>query len=586
LTANPRHRRRALALALSASALAATPADAEVVGDSVADDHNIGVFHNIDFVAAFGAAPGTATTVEVLRDGHRIGTATGAAIDVGEFPAPNNGGLEVNHGPEGAPVPGDCWEGVTPDVIPGDHVTVTRGAEVEEIIVDDITIDDGPTRLDDGDVLLRGRAALADGTPIPISRLDSGEVRNSSDFRGAPTRLFRTPGTTDGWTAIYDDEVTLERERNGPHSPDQRAQLLLSGDHAMGYGHVAPLPRETQLFEGTEAPGPAPGCSAPSESNAVAGADDEAINAASGALTVNGTAISGTLDDDVTGAAVSISDGTRTITRDATGNFGAAGQAAWTASFTRAQLETLADGDITVSARYAAGGGTLGGKTLTLVKDTVAPALTTSVPPGAHTGPLSVALSAGPGETITYRLDGLPQTDADAPYTGPIALGFGTTTIGVRVTDAAGNVTDGTLTYTVNPPPAAPAAPPAAPPATPAPVLAPLTLATPSRTLRAGILRSTRRIRTRTARRRGIRVAFRAPRGTRAARLRLYKVRGSSRHRLVQRTVRTRAGRRAFRLRSRRLRPGLYRITVRVGASRATLGRARTKMVRLVRSTR
>ena len=137
---------------------------------------------------------------------------------------------------------------------------VTRGAVVEEVEVDDITVDEGPFVNSEGNVELRGTAALANGTPIAISRLDSAEVRNSSDFRGAPTSLFRTPGTTDGWTAIYDVGVALERERNGPLGPADRTALLLAGDHAMGFGHVAPLPLETQLFEGGEVPGPAPGC--------------------------------------------------------------------------------------------------------------------------------------------------------------------------------------------------------------------------------------------------------------------------------------------------------------------------------------
>ena len=86
----------------------------------VAAGHNITVFHNIDFVTASGWAAGEQITVNVNRRGALIGTATGAASDpeaTGSF------GLEVNHGPEAAPVAGDCWEGTRPTFAP---VTASR----------------------------------------------------------------------------------------------------------------------------------------------------------------------------------------------------------------------------------------------------------------------------------------------------------------------------------------------------------------------------------------------------------------------------------------------------------------------------
>src|SRR5207244_8861617 len=91
-----------------------------------------------------------------------------------------------------------------PDIVPADIAGGPRGAAVEEFEVDNITIDDGPFVDSVGNIVVRGTAALADGTPIPIERLDSGEVRNTSTFRGAPTSVFRTPGTTAGWTMVYD----------------------------------------------------------------------------------------------------------------------------------------------------------------------------------------------------------------------------------------------------------------------------------------------------------------------------------------------------------------------------------------------
>lgn len=230
---------------------------------------NISVFHNIDFVAAIGYQPGTEMTVEVFKkDGTTLkGTATGTAVDAeGE-----GAGLEVNHGPEGAPVPGDCWEGTVPNVVPGDLIRVTgtnpNGTEVtDEVLVDNIRINRAPadntaTVKNKTDVIVRGVASYANGTPIPIAKLNSGEVRQPKPrFRANPNRIIRTPGTTNGWTAIYRAPYKIFQMPD-PLTLAQQKRAVLNGTHAMGYGHVAPLPPETQLVEGVgTANGPAAGC--------------------------------------------------------------------------------------------------------------------------------------------------------------------------------------------------------------------------------------------------------------------------------------------------------------------------------------
>ncbi len=97
------------AAALVPTMLSTTPAQGTVV--NVADGHNITVFHNIDFVAVVGYDEGEVLTVQVVRNGAVIGTATGPA----RGDAVDGFGLEVNHGPEGAPLAGDCWVGGTPE---------------------------------------------------------------------------------------------------------------------------------------------------------------------------------------------------------------------------------------------------------------------------------------------------------------------------------------------------------------------------------------------------------------------------------------------------------------------------------------
>lgn len=83
--------------------------------------------------------------MDVFRGEHRIATASGPAV-----PTPEGPGLEVNHGPAGAAAEGDCWEGVTPDILPGDRVVVTDAAgATDSILVDDVSIDpEGPVDTD------------------------------------------------------------------------------------------------------------------------------------------------------------------------------------------------------------------------------------------------------------------------------------------------------------------------------------------------------------------------------------------------------------------------------------------------------
>jgi Chitobiase/beta-hexosaminidase C-terminal domain len=581
----PRRWRAAFATAVIGSA-AAPPvpaAQAEVI--SVDANRNVGIFHNIDFVAGFGWQVGQPMTVEVFRNDQRIGSATGPTIAVDEG-LPLQGALEVNHGPEGAPQPGDCWTNFTPDIQPGDRVEVTQGLETDSVVIDPITVDRGPFVNSDGHVQVEGRAARPDGTPIPIAFLDSHGVLNTSKFRGGPNRLFRTPGTTDGYTMTFDPASPMSAAGRDGREPDgldveSRLGLLMSGEYGAGYGHVAPLPRETQLFEGNEdAPGPALGCEASrSESNGVTGADGSAVNITSADLVVNGTVMAGTFDNDITEVVAKVSDGTRTVSSAPIDVSGAV--RTWTATFRRADLAALADGDLTLSADYITSEGPIGGHTMVLPKDTVAPVVSASQAPGEYTGPLSVALGAGPGETIRYRTDGLPHGDNDRVYEGPIALPVGTTTIDVRVTDAAGNTSDQLLTYTVNE--AAAPAPPAV--AAPAPFVAPPVVVAPqpARSLSARTLRARKRIKVRTARRSGMRVSFLAPRGAKVAQVRLYRKSGSRKILVESRSMRVSSNKR-FAVRFRKVRKAaLYVTEIRVGASRRTLGAPSIFRTRVIR---
>jgi len=243
--------------------LSITPAEGTVV--TVAGGHNITVFHNIDFVAVVGYEDTDELTVQVVRNGSIIGTATGDAVG----DAVEGFGLEVNHGPEGIPVPGDCWEGGTPDIRPRDHIQVlVNGTLTDEVIVDRIRFGARGPRVVNGDVVVPFVAFRADGTAIRPGFIDSPEFRSVRDnqvrFEAGPGVVVeRRPGALPGQLQVrYKSPFRPARNRPGWNQAQLRRALLGDG-HAVGFGHVEVLPAEGMLVDGlTDTPGPALGCEA------------------------------------------------------------------------------------------------------------------------------------------------------------------------------------------------------------------------------------------------------------------------------------------------------------------------------------
>ena len=399
----PRRRRAAVvaSAALAASAMAAVPASATITPEGVAEGHNITVFHNIDFVAVTGWATGDPLTVTVQRGGVEIGTASGDASDP---EATGAAGLEVNHGPEAAPIPGDCWEGTTPDIRPGDVVTVTNTAtgDNDQVVVDDIRFTGNPFVAANGDVLVPFVARRANGAAIAPQFIDSPEFRATSRLRFEATDILvqRAAGGAPGELVMrYPSPFTPSRNRDLLNQTQLR-NLLLGDGHAVGFGHTDPLPLEAMLQDGlTDTPGPAPGCeSAPSTRWAVTSVTPATINlsnSSSGLLvrgrSSNATAVRAVLKD-TAGAVVEKS---IAITP--------ALDQRWSLSFGPGELTPL-NGNINVAGFYTVEGAELTGPTMTVLKDLVRPAAPRpSLPAGTYRR-ARVTLQNPAGDQIRYTL--------------------------------------------------------------------------------------------------------------------------------------------------------------------------------------
>lgn len=439
------------ATALLAAVMLAVPASASLPApDSVRGGHNISVFHNSDFVGVFGYPLGEKLTVDVYRGPHRIATAFGPAVST-----PEGGGLEINHGPAGTAAQGDCWEGHTPDILPGDRIMVTDSRGTDTVLVDDIAFAGAPeedlsTTVDKWDIVVEGHASYANGAPIPIKDLSSEVRQDVPRYLARPNEIERV-GTDDEWKATYTYPYNKIKNKEGLNATEEK-QAILTGNHEMGFGHAGPpLPPETQLAESGATGGPALGCEqAPREANTITTSDDEAVNLKSGKLTLGGTAMA-----DTTAVSVTLSDGNpaadvKVDTTDLSTNPGEKG---WSVTFSRQQLETLSDGTLKATGAYTqADRSSMTGATMSLSKDLIAPKLSATPEPKTANGPLSVALSVDGGERVRYTTDGSLPNDFSKVYRGvPIEL-TRTSTIRAFATDAAGNRTDSSFEYVIRQP--------------------------------------------------------------------------------------------------------------------------------------
>lgn len=566
-------------------------------GVSIRDGNHISVGHNTDFIAAFGSyAPGSTLSIDVYRGAHRIAHAAGPAVSgIEGF----SGGLEANHGPAGVPQPGDCWDTVTPDVRPGDKIVITDADGGEDsAYIDNITI--GNIAAAGTDVVVTGVARDAFGTPFDAATLDSGAWRSVLDGGnrgGAPGQL--TVDVAGNYTARYLASERWSQARGAPVDQNE----VLTASHEFGYGHpLVPPPAEIQVVSGEagalDVPGPALGCegSPAAGPNAITTADDEFVNLSSSTLVLGGTAAPG-----VGAVEVTLSDGTTSVAGVVTGpdtsGLGDETNQGWTATFSRADLDTLVDGNLTATASFD---GVEGGAPRSITKDTEAPGPVSASPaPGTYVGEQFVTLTPGTaGDVVRYRSNLDPTVRRSSGQQIRISQSQALT---VTATDAAGNERAAQqFAYTINQP--APL-PPAGQPATLAPATAPGSGSPAGSTGTAGSavdlftgplalnrLTTTSRISRSRARNVGLRLVMRLQEGTEVVRVRIYRRLAGGKRKLLSSGFRSTGGKSGlFRMRQnhrslrRSLIAGRYVVEVTPGASRTDLGETSRYNVRIVR---
>lgn len=399
------------ALATAAAVLCATGLTAPA-GAAVNGAHIIAALYKTSGLELSRYTPGATLTADVLRGGVRVGTMTGV-VD----PA---GALTVN--------PFSCWKDTTPEILPGDVVSVTGDGPVDTMVVQNVST--SLTRRDPQNpntILVTGTALDPAGLPLALAGGDVRIISKSAFANGKKVlRSTVTPGVTLG---------SFEARFAGFNASDQ--QLMLAAIDTRGVFRNAAL-NETTISQNPAVAGPIAPCTAPVARNAILSADRTAVNVTNVAsdLVLNGissgaTAVSVSLDDqDPATAAVT---GTATPTP-------AAGSQTWSVTIPAASVAALTDGTLTASGTYAVGGANLGGTSLTLPKDTVAPPAPTATPaPGLYNSAQSVTLSdADPGATVRYSNAATDPTIASPAVAGPIPV-TSTQTLKAIAVDQVGN---------------------------------------------------------------------------------------------------------------------------------------------------
>ncbi|MGI8875338.1 MAG: fibronectin type III domain-containing protein, partial [Egibacteraceae bacterium] len=355
-----------------------------------------------------------------------------------------------------------CWDPpATPDIIPGDTVRVTvldgagqPTADVDSTATRDLFIDLEATEFDavNNTITVHGHARSLGTAPIAVGadtlelRLNKVNTGNTwSHISPARKDLREDVGADvqpDGtWTHVF---VGLTSE-DVVDARDNGIGQILEWSPAVVEGDVIP---EITVFDESE--GVPAGCP-PHRSYAVTNSDPAIVNVATvgqdltlSGVAFNTSAVQVTLDDTDPATAGLVADALPTPAEG--------GQQTWSTVVPAAAVAGLSDGTLTASGSYtdAATGSGLGGGTLQIVKDTVAPGAPTATPSGGtYSTTQAVALEGEPGTTIRYTQNGSVPTAASTRYTQQIMITASQTLRAIAL-DAAGNASGvATHAYTI-----------------------------------------------------------------------------------------------------------------------------------------
>lgn len=262
----PARSRPRLAAAITAGALvalavptAAVPALAVISNPGT---HIITVFPERDMVSAEGYAAGDRPTIQVLRGGAVIGTASNLV--------PVAGIVEVNH------PGGGCWEGTTPDIRSGDVIRVLTAPDVgDQTFVGNVTVTQPATKVNATTVVMKGTAVASGGGQLPADQLEARVVAANQSFalNGRRTLRAGAPGSGGDGVVVYDGPGLTTwtatwtglggAGADGVTDADRATAANTSESRGMWLGRNAAVGNEVTIFEYAAIGGPAAPCTAP-----------------------------------------------------------------------------------------------------------------------------------------------------------------------------------------------------------------------------------------------------------------------------------------------------------------------------------
>lgn len=236
-----------------------------------------------DFISSMGFLASDTVDVEIIRNGFIVSTASGLIPQQDPLAGPNDpfaGIVEVNH-------PGGfCWEGVTPDLRPGDIIrTIAFGVGNSIRTVDQTTIAgvtaQRPIATGPSTVVIHGTAQDTAGLPLPIDQIEERLVvgRDRFDRNGRRTLragagigfdgvlAYDAPGSIN-WTATYtglsSNDVTRAvggTTTAGQSFPGAESRILWLGSNPVAGTELTIYENGPAVLGGPSVPP----CTAPSE---------------------------------------------------------------------------------------------------------------------------------------------------------------------------------------------------------------------------------------------------------------------------------------------------------------------------------